>query len=62
VLIDYLSDLGLRRITYYTLLYRSEVLFFNCCLSAAKYPHRLSAMKNKNIGIGQNKPYLSSST
>jgi len=33
----------------------SSILSFNCGLSIAKYRHRLSAMKNKNIGIGPKK-------
>jgi len=44
------------------LLHRTEVLFFNCDLSVAKYRHRLSAMKNNNIGIGPKKTDQSSST
>jgi len=53
---DYLSDPGLGRIPCYTLLHRSEALYFNCGLSVAKYRHRLLAMKNNNIGIGPKKP------
>jgi len=52
VVIDYLSDPGLCRIPCHTLLYRTEVLSFNCGLSVAKSPHQLLAMKNNNIGIG----------
>jgi len=37
------------------LLHRTEVFSFNCGLSVAKY--QLSAMKNKTIGIGPEKPY-----
>jgi len=44
------------------LLHCTEVLSFNCGLSVAKYQHRLSAVKNKNIGIGSKNPYRSSST
>jgi len=51
VVFDYLSDPSLRKIPCYTLLHRTEVLSFNCGLSVAKYQHRLSAMKNSNIGI-----------
>jgi len=61
VVIDYLSDPGLRRIPCYTLLYHTEVLSFNCGWSVAKCPHWLLAMKNNNIGIGPKKPYRSSS-
>jgi len=50
VVTDYLSDLGLHRIPCYALLHRTEVLSINCGMSFGKY--RLSAMKNKNIGIG----------
>jgi len=46
----------------FMLLHRTEVLSFICGLSVEKYHHRLSAMKNKNIGIGPKKPYRSSST
>jgi len=54
VVFDYLSDPGLHRITCYTLLYRTEVLSFNCCSSVAKYQHQLSAMKNKTSVLAQN--------
>jgi len=46
MVIDYLSDSGLRRIPCYTLLHCTEVLSFNCGLSVAKYLHRSSAMQN----------------
>jgi len=62
VLFEYLSDPVLRRIRCYTLFHRTEVLSFNCGWSVAKYLHRLSAMKNKNIGIGTKRSYRSSST
>jgi len=52
VVFNYFSDPGLRRIPCYTLFHRTEVLSFNCGLSVAKYRHRLSAMKYKNIDIG----------
>jgi len=58
----YLSDPGLRTIPCYILLYRTEVLSFNCSLSVAKYQHRLSATTNINIGIGPKKLYRSSSS
>jgi len=41
--------------------YRTEVLSFNCGFGVAKYQHRSSAMKNKNMGIGPKKPHQSSS-
>jgi len=62
VVFDYLSDLGLCRNPCFTLLHCNEVLSFSCGLSVAKYRHRLSAMKNENIGIGSKKPYRSGST
>jgi len=37
VVIDNLSDPGLRRKLCYMLLHRTEVLAFNCGLSVAKY-------------------------
>jgi len=39
MVIDYLSDPDLCRILWYTLLYRTEELAFNCGLSIAKYQH-----------------------
>jgi len=55
-MIDYLSDLGFRRIPCFTL-HRTEALSLNCGLSVAKYHHWLSAMKNNTINIGPEKPY-----
>jgi len=62
VIFDYLRDPALHRILCYILLHRTEVLSFNCDFSVPKYRHRLSAMKNKNIGIGPKKPYRSRCT
>jgi len=63
VVFDYLSDPGLHRIPFYTVLHRTEVLSLNCDLSVAKYRHQLSTWKNKkNIGIGPKKTYRSSCT
>jgi len=62
MVIDNLRDPSWRRIPCYALLHRTEVLSFNCGLSVANYQYRLSAMKNKNIGIGLKKPYRSNST
>jgi len=58
----YLSDPGVCRIPCYTLLHRTEVMFFYCGLKVAKYHHRLTTIKNSNIGIGPKTPYRSSST
>jgi len=58
----YLGDPDLSTIPCYILLYRTEVLSFNCSLSVAKYQHRLSAMTNINIGIAPKKLYPSSSS
>jgi len=49
---DYLSDPGLRRIPCYMLLHR---IVFQLWFRVAKYSHRLSTMKDKNIGIGTKK-------